>query len=212
MGTKSWKLFYRTRNKKLSSGNLTDRVSSSSSEDCLHECFIRQNCKTFNKIEIEADKYVCELYSNDRACYLEDLALQADEKSSVYFSSEECSAVSFKLNSHFGYLRGLLEHFPNTQNFKLQTTQIEPFSYFTTAENNKIVLADDKNKCLSSTEFHTQNLSFDVVTLSDDNCLHLMVEDGYLKLKNLNNCFRKYANYLIIINVTRKCHMIRIEQ
>lgn len=81
------RVFIRNRGKKLVQGTLLTTMSTSSSEDCLHECFVRSNCNTFNAIEEKPGRHICELFSNIYTC---DLMVKSVEKSSVYFPSQEC--------------------------------------------------------------------------------------------------------------------------
>ena len=90
------KSFYRTRQKKIVNAVLIKTVSTSSSEDCLRECFITEDCNTFNTIEETTGRYICQLYKNHRTC---NPNLQSDNKASVYFSSKVCI---FKLKVNNG--------------------------------------------------------------------------------------------------------------
>ena len=87
--------FYRTRGFQAN-GNVIKNISSVAlSEDCLHECYITEKCKSFNTFQIDQG-YTCQLLSDDWCKIQTEKGISENPSSSVYFSGkdEDCRSRS----------------------------------------------------------------------------------------------------------------------
>ena len=92
------KIFYRTRGFQAN-GNIIKNISSVAlSEDCLHECYITEKCRSFNTFEMDKGRrYTCQLLSDDLCDIEKEKGISENTLASVYFSRkvEHCQNSSF---------------------------------------------------------------------------------------------------------------------
>ena len=92
------KSFYRTRGFQAN-GNIIKNISDVVlSEDCLHECYITEKCKSFNTFEMDKGiGYTCQLLSDDLCDIEKKKGISENTLASVYFSRkvEQCQTPSF---------------------------------------------------------------------------------------------------------------------
>ena len=91
------KLFYRTYGVQAHGLMIQNITFVTKAESCLHECFIRNDCRSFNAIKDRKErKYTCQLFSNDLCDLDREHGMHVNPLSSAFFSSlvEDCFLIT----------------------------------------------------------------------------------------------------------------------